>query len=82
MPGHWEGDLIIGKGQRSAVATLAERDSRFCLIIALPKGTDLSTHSQADLDAIADKLNTRPRKTFDYCTPAETLNDILVATTT
>lgn len=37
----------------------------------LPKGTDLSLHSQADLDAIADSLNSRPRTTHAFHSPLE-----------
>jgi IS30 family transposase len=168
VPGHWEGDLILGLGS-SAIGTLVERTTRFTLLLHLPpmpghkmgarekngpalaghgaaavrdaitramrtlptqlrrsltwdqgselaehaqlridaglavyfcdprspwqrgtnentngllrqyfpKGTDLSAHRASDLAAVALALNTRPRKTLEWKTPAEALNALL-----
>ncbi len=46
----------------------------------LPKGTDLSHHRQAQLDAIALRLNTRPRMTLGFRTPAAKLAEIVAST--
>ena len=168
VPGHWEGDLILGLGS-SAIGTLVERTTRFTMLLHLPrmtghghearvkngpalaghgaeavrdaitrtiitlpeqlrrsltwdqgaelaqharlkidagvqvyfcdphspwqrgtnentngllrqyfpKGTDLSIHNARDLEAVALALNTRPRKTLGWKTPAETLDELL-----
>ncbi len=46
----------------------------------LPKGIDISTYSQAKLNAIARQLNERPRKTLDYQTPAEVFSQCVALT--
>ncbi len=45
-----------------------------------PEGTDLSTYTQANLNAVARRLNMRPRKTLDYRTPADTLAACVAST--
>jgi IS30 family transposase len=46
----------------------------------LPKGIDVSTYSQAKLNALARGLNERPRKTLDFQTPAEMFSQIVAST--
>ena len=153
VPGHWEGDLVMGSTEsNSAVGTLVERTTRFLMLLHLPqghtapavqeamiakmatlpdqlrrsltwdqgaemtnhtqiaeatgleiyfcdphspwqrgtnentngllrqylpKGTDLSFYGAGMLDNIAAELNARPRKTLDWKTPAEALDELL-----
>lgn len=58
VPGHWEGDLIIGKQGRSAVGTLVERSTRFCLLLHLPGG-----HTAPDVEeAMRITISTLPKE--------------------
>jgi len=46
----------------------------------LPKGIDFSAYSQSTLNAIARRLNERPRKTLQYATPAQRLHQAVAFT--
>jgi len=46
IPGHWEGDLLMGKANRSAIGTLVERSTRFLILLHLPNG-----HGAAEVEA-------------------------------
>ncbi|MFD8275945.1 IS30 family transposase [Streptomyces flaveolus] len=151
IPGHWEGDLILGRKKHSAIATLVERSTRYLMLVHLPdgynsaavrdaliatinplpphlkrsltwdqgtemaahrgfskatnvpvyfcnpgspwqrgsnentngllrqyfpKGTDLSVYPREHLDAVAAELNSRPRKTLGWATPADRLHEL------
>jgi transposase, IS30 family len=56
VPGHWEGDLVVGKDGQSAIGTLVERSTRFVMLLHLPDGTG----AEAVRDAITDKIITLP----------------------
>jgi IS30 family transposase len=52
VPGHWEGDVLIGGDLRSAVGTLVERTTRYVLLLHLPDGRDAVGVEQAMRNAI------------------------------
>jgi len=56
VPGHWEGDLLMGAGSRSATATLVERSTRFVMLAALPHGRG----AEAVAEALSAKAVTLP----------------------
>lgn len=56
VPGHWEGDLIIGKGNLSAIGTLVERTTNYTMLLHLPDGYT----SDLVRDALTAKIKTLP----------------------
>jgi IS30 family transposase len=58
VPGHWEGDLIVGKNGKSAIGTLVERQTRFVMLMNLSKGR-LAVHVR---NALAEKVRDLPEQ--------------------
>ena len=57
VPGHWEGDLLMGNRQSpAAIATLVERQTRYCQLVALPDGTE----AEWVAEALAKSITTLP----------------------
>jgi transposase, IS30 family len=57
VPGHWEGDLLMGNRQSAAaIATLVERSTRYCQLVALPEGTQ----AEAVAEALKRSITTLP----------------------
>jgi transposase, IS30 family len=56
LPGHWEGDLIVGKDNGSAIGTLVERSTRFVMLLHLPADHG----AEAVRDAIVAQIGTLP----------------------
>jgi IS30 family transposase len=65
VPGHWEGDLIIGKNSASAIGTLVERSTRFCLLLHLPRDHRAETVRDAMLETITT-LPAQLRRTMTW----------------
>lgn len=57
VPGHWEGDLIIGAGSRSAIGTLVERSTRYVMLLHLPE----DHRAETVREAMAAKIMTLPQ---------------------
>ena len=54
VPGHWEGDLILGAGHQSAIGTLVERSTRFTILLHLPIDHTAETVAAAMIEAIGE----------------------------
>lgn len=77
VPGHWEGDLIKGAGNRSSVGTIVERTSRYLMLVKLDDGSASSI-----LDGFTRRLKTIPpslRKTMTYDQGSEMASHALLA---
>lgn len=56
VPGHWEGDLIMGEANKTAIATLVERSTRYTLLVHLPHGH----HAEAVRDGLIATISRLP----------------------
>jgi IS30 family transposase len=66
VPGHWEGDLVIGKAGKTAMGTLVERKSRYLVPVALPDGRDSGAVREGVIESVRDMpANLRKSITWD-----------------
>ena len=81
VPGHWEGDLIIGKGGRSAIGTLVERSSRYVTLVRLPNGRSAEDFRVA-LTREVSKLPAELRRTLTWDQGKEMADHVRFSTDT
>jgi IS30 family transposase len=65
VPGHWEGDLMVGKGGNSAIGTLVERSSRYVVLLHLPHGRT-AEHVRVALTRQLSRLPADLRRTLTW----------------
>jgi IS30 family transposase len=81
VPGHWEGDLIIGKGGKSAIGTLVERSSRYVMLLHLPHGRT-AEDVRAALTRQVSKLPSELRRTLTWDQGKEMADHVRFSTDT
>lgn len=81
VPGHWEGDLIIGRAGATAAATLVERVSRYTVILGLPTGKDSEGVADALIES-ADALPDMMRRTLTWDQGSEMAKHALLTVAT
>ncbi|MFI5429734.1 IS30 family transposase [Aeromicrobium sp. UC242_57] len=80
VPGHWEGDLIVGPASKSAIGTLVERTTRFTILLYLPDRHDSQTVAAAMIDAMRDlPKHLRQSITWDRGSELAAYEDIQLA---
>ena len=81
VPGHWEGDLILGTGNQSAIGTLVERASGFLILLHLPDGHGAAQVQDAMCTAMAELPDTL-RRTLTWDQGSEMSNHLQIAAAT
>jgi IS30 family transposase len=64
--GHWEGDLIMGPGNRSAIGTLIERSTRFVVLLGFPEAIPTAPAVRAGIEAAFGRLPAALRRTLTW----------------
>ncbi len=81
VPGHWEGDLILGSANGSAIGTLVERSTRFVMLLHLPQGHGALAVQEAMCAAMAELPQTL-RRTLTWDQGGEMRNHLAIADAT
>jgi len=81
IPGHWEGDLIVGSKSMSAIGTLVERTTRFTMLLHLPDGHSAPEVERAMITAMT-QLPAALRRTLTWDQGTELTNHVRIAAAT